>query len=160
MDWRKRLCSDLSSSGFIFRSGFATSLRPNWGQTPHYYWSRPFFSLIVGVFFLFLYVWIQQRVQLSWTQTGTLGRRQTASLSWPFTPTQTAVAAGVEVWETVTPTARGAQGVRRTHTPTVYPAVWWYYHRHDAWQVTFTVDGWLQCCVCLWFWLPKNLCIQ
>lgn len=68
--------------------------------------------------FLFLYVWIQQRVQLSWTQTGTLGRRQTASLSWPFTPTQTAVAAGVEVWETVTPTARGAQGVRRTHTPT------------------------------------------
>lgn len=63
-------------------------------------------------------MWIQQRVQLSWTQTGTLGRRQTASLSWPFTPTQTAVAAGVEVWEMVTPTARGAQGVRRTHTPT------------------------------------------
>lgn len=63
-------------------------------------------------------MWIQQRVQLSWTQTGTLGRRQTASLSWPFTPTQTAVAAGVEVWEMVTPTARGAQGVRRTRTPT------------------------------------------
>lgn len=64
------------------------------------------------------FVWIQQRVQHSWTQTGTLGRRQTASLSWPFTPTQTAVAAGVEVWEMVMPTARGAQGVRRTHTPT------------------------------------------
>lgn len=65
-----------------------------------------------------LYVWIQQRVQPSWTQTGTLAPRQTASLSWPFTPTPTAVAAEVEVWEMVTPTARGAQGVSRIRTPT------------------------------------------
>lgn len=117
MDWRKRLWSDLSSSGFYFRSGFATSLRPIWGQ-PLLLVQTSFFFPHCRCIFLFLYVWIQQRVQLSWTQTGTLGRRQTASLSWPFTPTQTAVAAGVEVWETVTPTARGAQGVRRTHTPT------------------------------------------
>lgn len=98
----------------------ALSLPSLWGQPEDKFRTIGpdlFFFFILGVF-LFLYVWIQQRVQLSWTQTGTLGRRQTASLSWPFTPTQTAVAAGVEVWEMVTPTARGAQGVRRTHTPT------------------------------------------
>lgn len=91
-----------------------------------------------------IFVWIQQRVQLSWTQTGTLGRRQTASLSWPFTLTQTAVGAGVEVWEMVTPTARGALGVRRTHTPTDNLSHWWYCHRHDAWQVNsvHVASGW------------------
>lgn len=52
MDWRKRLWSDLSSSGFYFRSGFATSLRPNWGQ-PLLLVQTSFFSLIVGVFFYF-----------------------------------------------------------------------------------------------------------
>lgn len=100
---------------------FLLSLPHLWGQTEDKLPTTigPFFFFHLGVYiFLFLYVWLQQRVQLSWTQTGTLGRRQTASLSWPFTPTQTAVAAGVEVWEMVTPTARGAQGVRRTHTPT------------------------------------------
>lgn len=96
----------------------ALSLPSLWGQPEDKFPTTGPELLIVGVF-LCLYVWIQQRVQLSWTQTGTLGRRQTASLSWPFTPTQTAVAAGVEVWEMVMPTARGAQGVRRTHTPTV-----------------------------------------
>lgn len=97
---------------------------------------------------VYLFLWIPQRVQLSWTQTGTLGQRQTVSLSWPFTPTQTAAAAGVEVWEMVMPTARGAQGVRRTLTSTVNLAAWWLCHRHDAWHVTFTFHIDDSCVVC------------
>lgn len=125
-----------------------------WGKNSGVIFFFPVWKII-----LFLYVWIQQRVQHSWTLTGTLARRQTASLSWPFTPTQTAVAGEVEVWEMVMPTARGAQGVSRIRTPTDrQPAVLWYYRSHDAWKVTFAADGWLQWSVCSWW--QKGSCIQ
>lgn len=130
---------------------FCFSVRPEGKRLPPFF---PAWKII-----LFLYVWIQQRVQPSWTQTGTPARRQTASLSWPFTPTQTAVAAEVEVWEMVMPTARGAQGVSRIRTPTVRPAAaLWCYSYHDAWNVTFSADEWLQWSLCSWW--HKGWCTQ
>ena len=125
-----------SSSGFSRRSGLLPAI--------YHHRSRFFPSFFIIFHWKCIFVWIQQRVQLSWTRTGTLGRRQTASLSWPFTLTQTAVGAGVEVWEMVTPTARGALGVRRTRTPTDSLSRRWYNHCHAACQVPVVhmADGW------------------
>lgn len=93
-----------------------------------------FFFLFLWISWWIIFVWILQRVQLSWTRMETLGQRRTVSRSWPSTLTQTAAAVAVEVWETVTSTPRGAPGVRRTSTPS-----------HDFNLHRLTVAIWCSC---------------
>lgn len=146
MDWRKYLCSAATADSAAYMPPAGFSLTASTKQLDDeinlLLVQIPPLSHCRCIFYFNFYFSMyesQQRVQRSWTQMGTLEQRQTASLSWLFTLTQTAVAAGVGVWETVTPTARGAQGVSSTR-------------RHHAWSATFAVHithGWLHGVVCV-----------